>query len=67
MTRDWIVIAGQLIDDVNGGGYEFFGPFTEDEAQEVRQGMAEASKNNEDRMVVAVQLLGVHLRKGRAG
>jgi hypothetical protein len=32
-VRDWIVIQGTLINTEIGGGFEFFGPFTEDEAK----------------------------------
>ena len=32
--KDWIIITGQPIDRaIGGGGYEFFGPFTDTEAQ----------------------------------
>lgn len=39
MTTDknWMVIDGQPIDTICGGGFEFFGPFTEAEARIVRQ------------------------------
>jgi len=60
---DWIVIAGQLIDTAKGGGFEFFGPFTKSEAEEVRQSMHDASSYNKDRVYMAVQLLGVYRRK----
>ena len=37
--RKWIVIKGQLVDTTRGGGFEFFGPFTEEEANNVRDKM----------------------------
>lgn len=28
-TKDWIVVAGSLVDSTKGGGLEFLGPYTE--------------------------------------
>ena len=35
--RNWIVISGGIVDTVKGGGLEFFGPFTEPEAEAYKQ------------------------------
>lgn len=48
--RDWIVIAGSLIDTTKGGGFEFFGPFTEEEANFARGKLSGET-------LIAVQLL----------
>jgi hypothetical protein len=57
--RDWIVLAGQPVDTTSGGGYEFFGPFTEDEARRRReQILSKLSKRaGYDQIVLMVQLL----------
>ena len=53
IIRDWIVIHGSLIDTPSGGGFEFFGPFTHEEAIEFRAKILAPP----DLMSVAVQLL----------
>jgi hypothetical protein len=57
MTRDWIVIAGQLIDNTEGGGFEFFGPFTKEQAKVAADHMREVERNP-SRTYQQVQLLG---------
>ena len=46
-VRDWIVISGGIINTTKGGGYEFFGPFTEAEAVEVRDELRSEGNSNE--------------------
>jgi len=36
-TRNWIVMTGQPLDTTKGGGFEFFGPYTENEAKAKRE------------------------------
>ena len=59
--KDWIIICGQPIDTVRGGGYEFYGPFTDTEAHEIRQKIVEryqkAGRDPHGEIVMAVQLL----------
>lgn len=62
MDNDWIVIAGQPVDTTRGGGFEFFGPFTEQEAQDVRAIIiAQHNRRQQydecEQIVLAVQLL----------
>lgn len=57
-VRDWIVIAGSLVDTTQGGGYEFFGPFTEEEANLARDNMSTDGGHRET--LIAVQLLKLH-------
>ena len=60
--RDWIVIVGHLLDTVKGGGFEFFGPFTEAEAITYRNAVVDsdiciAVRQSDDSLCIAVQLL----------
>ena len=59
--RNWIVIKGQLVDTTRGGGFEFFGPFTYEEAGHVRDQMQAFTKQfgRTDITTIALQLLGV--------
>lgn len=34
--KDWIVVAGSIVDTTDGGGFEFFGPYTLEEAEETK-------------------------------
>lgn len=52
--RDWIVIRGSIIDSTQGGGYEFFGPFTEGEAKFVRERM---HTPHDEMQTISIQLL----------
>lgn len=47
--RDWIVIQGSI-----SGGFEFFGPFTEEEAIEVRDEFRTEGHNNDQ--IICMQL-----------
>jgi len=66
MIRNWIVITGQLIDSTEGGGFEFHGPFTEEEAQAVVKTLSSTCPACHfpihDDKVQAVELLGVYHR-----
>jgi hypothetical protein len=53
--RDWIVVQGSLLSSAGGGGFEFFGPFTEEEAVEVRDELRTEGHNN-DHQIMCVQL-----------
>ena len=56
-VRDWMVMSGCIIDTtVGGGGFEFFGPFTEAEAHQVRDRFVGVHPNP-NAQVIAVQLL----------
>lgn len=57
--RNWIVIAGQLIDTTKGGGFEFFGPYTEDEAEAVKQRLCGSAPLETDKLTMAVELLRI--------
>jgi len=57
MTRDWIVISGQPVDSTTGGGYEFFGPFTQEEAERLRESWVKDKDDPFSHIVMAVQLL----------
>ena len=62
MKKNWIVISGQPVDSVDGGGYEFFGPYTEEEAQAEREsvmaGYLKLGHVPGSFIVMAVELLG---------
>jgi hypothetical protein len=54
-TYDWIVIHGQLVDTTaGGGGFEFYGPFSEEEALLVRNDIA---TRRPDVLTLALQLI----------
>ena len=55
--KNWIVISGQPIDTVDGGGFEFFGPFTKDEAKWVRKQQLSQYYPPGNWISIAVQLL----------
>jgi hypothetical protein len=55
-AKDWIVIVGNLISTINGGGLEFLGPLTEAEAMKYRDKSA-ANFELSDAICIAVQLL----------
>ena len=56
-VRDWMVMSGCILDTTAGsGGFEFFGPFTEEEAHQVRERFAGVHPNP-NAQVIAVQLL----------
>jgi hypothetical protein len=59
MPLDWIVICGDIVNTTKGGGFEFFGPFTEAEAEEVRQNLDCPG----ELITMAIQLLGVYRRR----
>ena len=39
VVRDWIVIHGSVVNTVTGGGFEYFGPFTWQEARKAQSAM----------------------------
>ena len=53
MNRNWIVVSGTIVNTVNGGGFEFIGPFTEREAKDY---LAQHKSDDED-LWVAIELL----------
>lgn len=57
--KDWIVMSGQPVMTTTGGGFEFFGPFTEEQAKIVREKLADSRG---ERVSIAIQLLGVFNR-----
>ena len=59
--RNWIVIKGQLVDTTRGGGFEFFGPFTGEEANNVRDSMQTFAQQHGFTAIttIALHLLGV--------
>jgi hypothetical protein len=59
--KNWIVIQGQIVDTVDGGGFEFFGPFTEKEARNVRSRMKAFTQEHGGTEIstIALQLLNV--------
>ena len=64
--RRWMVMSGQPLDTSEGGGFEFFGPFTEDEAKKVREIILEGSKFTPgERIVIAIELILFSLRYGQ--
>jgi hypothetical protein len=50
--RNWIVVAGSIVNTTNGGGYEFFGPYSQRQAERLR-----SSLEAPDREAIAVELL----------
>jgi hypothetical protein len=54
-VRDWIVISGSIINTTTKGGFEFFGPFTEIEANCYREELLTEGGANE--VTICVQLL----------
>jgi hypothetical protein len=53
-SRNWIVITGSILNTAQGGGgLEFFGPYTEDQAVRLQRLLASPSCE----LVLAVQLL----------
>lgn len=60
MEKNWIVIVGTLINTTAGdGGLEFFGPYTEEEAEQVRRRYV----FNRDLICQSVQLIGAGIPK----
>lgn len=60
MTKDWIVISGTPLSSTDGGGFEFFGPFTEKQAMAFREAMIlhlNHIAHDQTHVVTAVQLL----------
>jgi len=64
--KKWIVMTGQPIDTIKGGGFEFFGPYTEDDAKEVQKRFLELKNPYPGSQIcIALQLLTYEiLRKG---
>lgn len=60
-VKNWIIVAGQPIGRVSGGGFEFFGPFTEEQALRIKKHWIELSQfENGEFTVQVVQLLNVN-------
>lgn len=58
MTDNWIVMAGQPVDTTGCGGFEFFGPFSETEADYVRQEILRSYQGAPGSLIaIAIQLL----------
>jgi hypothetical protein len=57
-VADWIVMQGTLINTVQGGGFEFFGPYTEQEAIKAENTLnATAKQCKADVVATKLQLL----------
>lgn len=55
--QNWIIIKGQPIDTTHGGGFEFFGPYTEAEAKLIRSKLLDRKEEPGQTIVLAVQLI----------
>jgi non-ribosomal peptide synthetase component F len=55
--KNWIVMTGQPVDSTDGGGFEFFGPFTEGEAAQVREAKLRDDVAPGSWVAMAIQLL----------
>jgi hypothetical protein len=55
-VKNWIVMQGTILNTVNGGGFEFFGPYTEQEAIMVKNHMDKCN-HRPDIASIIVQLL----------
>jgi hypothetical protein len=59
--KNWIVISGRLLDTIRGGGFEFLGPFTQEEAERYVEIIKQHVVVGGDVMAIAVELLRVDL------
>lgn len=57
--RNWIVLTGQPVDTTKGGGFEFNGPYTEEEAQMIRTHCV-ANMEVGAEICMAIQLIGAN-------
>lgn len=59
--RNWIILTGQPVDTTHGGGFEFHGPYTEEEAQLVRSHcVANMQVEVGERICMAIQLISAN-------
>jgi hypothetical protein len=59
---DWIVMQGTIINTAKGGGFEFFGPYTEQEAIKAEKTLNATAKECKRPDVIATRL---QLLRGR--
>lgn len=59
MERNWIVVTGQLVNTVKGGGFDFLGPYTENEAETIKRRLWGMTDLQVGALTMAVELLRI--------
>jgi hypothetical protein len=72
MEKNWIVLSGAVLHSRSGGGFEFFGPYTEEDARLVRCYLRAINGNDGgDYLCLVVELVSQNLpdriRRNRGG